>query len=246
MDQRRAILAEAQDAYDRGIADRRRDPAAAAAAFTDAAGRFRLLVDDGVANGRLDYNHGNALMQLNRIGEAILSYRNAARLIPGDARLEANLAYARSLRRSQIAPSGGRALSEALIGWHRRVPQRLRLAVFVAAYVVAWGAMSAGVLRRGRIAPRIAVVFTVVWVLAASSLVVDLWLSRTVDGVLLVDEVILRKGPGEGFEPQFAQPLHQGVEFELVESRPGWRLIRLPDGGSGWVREDQSGLVRSR
>jgi len=61
--------------------------------------------------------------------------------------------------------------------------------------------------------------------------------------VVLVDDVIARKGNGEGFEPQFEEPLHQGVEFEVLDRRPGWFQVELADGQRGWIRTDQAALI---
>ena len=62
------------------------------------------------------------------------------------------------------------------------------------------------------------------------------------DGVVLTDDVVVRKGNSEGFEPQFLEPLHQGVEFRVLEQRTGWLSIELPDGKTGWIRADAAGV----
>jgi hypothetical protein len=243
-DQRRQILSEAQQAYDQAISIVRSDPAEARRIFRNAATRFQFLVDDGVINGHLLYNLANANLQCGAIGQAILNYRRAERFLPGDPRLEGNLEYARSIRRSQIAASGERALGAALLSWHRRSAFGTRLVLFVVAYVAFWLVLIAA-----RLAPRP----RWRWVaLGAAILVVPLGLSVAADtfawgagreGVLVSDEVILRKGNGDGFEPQFEEPLFQGVEFELIERRADWLNVRLPDGNTGWVREAQAALI---
>jgi hypothetical protein len=62
------------------------------------------------------------------------------------------------------------------------------------------------------------------------------------EGVLVRNEVVVRKGNGEGYEPQYSQPLHEGVEFTVIEQRGGWLEIELPDGGRGWVRQQDAEL----
>jgi SH3-like domain-containing protein len=58
--------------------------------------------------------------------------------------------------------------------------------------------------------------------------------------VLVDNGVTLRKGNGDGFEPAFVETLGPGVESTVIETRPGWLRIELPDGRSGWIRESQA------
>jgi uncharacterized protein YgiM (DUF1202 family) len=59
-------------------------------------------------------------------------------------------------------------------------------------------------------------------------------------GVLVAKEVVVRKGNGEGYDLQFAEPLHEGLEFTVVEQRGGWIHMELSNGQQGWVRADQA------
>ena len=82
------------------------------------------------------------------------------------------------------------------------------------------------------------------WITAGLSVAADLWWSGDRGaGVLVADDVAVRKGDGEGFALQFEEPLHQGVEFEVVERRGGWLHIRLPDEKTGWIDADAAALV---
>jgi hypothetical protein len=245
-EQRAQLLAEALSTYDGAIAMLRADPARARETFRSAAEKLQMLVDDGVVNGRLQYDLGNAWLQAGDLGRAILSYRRAEQLIPGDARLESNLRYARSLCRTQIQPSGGRALGEALLAWHERTPQALRLWVFTAAWLGFWGALAAAVLVPASWWRWAAVLLAPLWIACGASVAAD-WLAPpgASAGVIVADQVVVRMGNGEGYEPRFAEPLHQGVEFTLREERGGWRHVELADGSSGWIRSDQSELVAS-
>ena len=242
--QRETVLAEAQAAYDRGVAAIRSDPEAAREAFRESAQRFRQLVDDGVENGSLHYNLGNAFFQAGEPGRAILHYRWAETLIPGDAKLRQNLATARSQRRTRIEPSGGRALADAVLGWHARTSVGGRYNVFAVAYVGFWGLLVALIFRPSASLRWIAAVLAVAWLAAGLSVGVDL-LQRGEQrvGVVLVDDVVVRKGNGEGFEPVFEEALHEGAEFELRDRRTGWLHIEVPDGSAGWIPESAAALV---
>ena len=57
-------------------------------------------------------------------------------------------------------------------------------------------------------------------------------------GVVVVDEVTVRKGNAESYEPAFTEPMTEGMEFRLVERRGSWLQIELSNGNRGWVPED--------
>jgi tetratricopeptide (TPR) repeat protein len=242
--QRREVLAEAQQAYDRGVEVLRSRPDEAAEQFRLAAGRFQMLVDDGVANGRLFYDLGNAYLQAGDVGRAILEYREAERFIAGDDRLEGNLRYARSLRRDQIAPSGERALADALLSWHRATSLQARMWVFIITYFLFWLILILWLFRRPGFWRYVAGACAILWIACGVSLAVELSsLGEIHEGVILRDEVIVRKGNGDGFAPQFEQPLHGGVEFSVLERRGDWLSIELPDGKTGWIPAAAAGLI---
>jgi uncharacterized protein YgiM (DUF1202 family) len=62
-------------------------------------------------------------------------------------------------------------------------------------------------------------------------------------GVLIRDEVVVRKGNAESFSPQFEQPVNQGLEFRVLEERPDWIHIELNNGESGWIRRSDAEIV---
>ena len=88
------------------------------------------------------------------------------------------------------------------------------------------------------------IVLAVVWLASGISVTADELLGQDqLEGVVLADDVVVRKGNSEGFEPQFEEALYQGVEFRLLEQRPGWLHIELANGKTGWIRADQAGLL---
>lgn len=236
-DQRR-MLRDALTAYDRGVRLLGEAPDQAMAAFQQARDAFQAVMDSGVVNGKLYYNLGNAHLRLSEIGEAIASYRRAERLIPGDSQLRRNLHFARSLCRDKIRASGERTFIQTVFFLHYSLALRTRLAIALIAYGLFWSLMMVRLF-----APRIrmgyvTVLCLVVWISVGASIAIS-WptTGQLSEGVLITDGVVVRKGNGETYNPQFAQPLHQGVEFRVLEERSGWVHIELPDSNRGWVRD---------
>ena len=231
-------LSEAIESFDRGSALLRNAPEEAVAAFRLARDKFQGVVDAGINNGLLYYNLGNTHLWLGEIGEAIADYRRAERLIPDDERLRANLRFARSLKRDHIEPSGKRTFVQTVFFWHYSWPARTRGIGAMIGYGMFWFLIAIRLLwprvRTGY--PTLACL--ALWLTLATSITIDLQLrSGLTEGVLITNDVVVRMGNGEAYDPQFKQPLHEGVEFRLIEQRGGWLLIELADGNQGWVRQ---------
>ena len=77
-------------------------------------------------------------------------------------------------------------------------------------------------------------------IFAGATVAVDLLLPRwRAVAVVTSNEAALRSGNGDAFEVLTTEPLSEGVEFVILEERPGWWRIRLPDDTQGWIsRED--------
>lgn len=234
--QQRALLAEAQAAYDRGVQLKSIDRAKSRAAFETAIDRFDLVVDSGVRNGRLYYDLANAHVQAGSLGDGIAAYRRAQRLMPGDGRIESNLRYARSQVKPQIPPHSASALMETVLFWHAGLSISAKAIWLAASWMVLWSIV---------LVHRFTPVPGVFWMVVAAGLValgmggslaIDVAASQgTSSGVVVSDGVIVRKGNGAAYAPQFEEPINQGLEFEVLEQRPEWLLIELPDGQSGWI-----------
>jgi tetratricopeptide (TPR) repeat protein len=244
-DRQERLLADASTAFNRGKELERSDPVGASEAFAEAVSRYEALVHSGVQNGRLFYNLGNAELQRGRLGAAILNYRRAQELIPGDRRLQENLRVARELCRTQIPPRGASEFVRTLFFLHFQTSLRTRFAAGLACYGLFWL-----VLIVRMYAPRVplralAGVLAVAWVGLGTSVLMGWQVEgRREVGVVLAEEVIVRKGNSETYEPKFQQPLYEGTEFAVLESRGDWLLIELADGKTGWIPADRAGMVR--
>lgn len=242
--QQEQILDEAQEAYGQGVAILRTDPVRAREFFQSAAQRFELLIDEGILNGQLMYNLANAQLQAGRLGPAIANYRRAELLLPGDARLMSNLNYARSLRRNQFAADGRQALLDALLNWHRHTSLQLRSRFLGIFNGVFWLILLGWLFKRTSLWRYATITCAILWGVLGISVGSDLMNAGiNPGGVMIVDDVIVRKGNGEGFEPQFEEALHQGVEFQLIEKRADWIHIRLPNAATGWIHTAQADLL---
>jgi tetratricopeptide (TPR) repeat protein len=238
----------AQEAYERGIELSRADPAASQRAFAESAAGWERLRAEGFGGGALEFNLGNAYMQSGDLGRAIARYLAAERDLPGDADLAGNLAQARARVASSFERSGGTVLVEGVArAWHV-VPAGARHAIFWSGWVAFWILLAVRVaVGPGATAAARGALAASLWTsglagaLFGGSLLADAALRRTNPKAVLVDrDVVLRKGNGDGFEQAFAETLGPGVECAVLEERPGWLRVGLPDGRTGWIRQAQA------
>ncbi|MFQ5429982.1 MAG: hypothetical protein ACE5E1_06695 [Phycisphaerae bacterium] len=245
---RRAVLQDALRRFDEAVAIQNTDAARAEQLYREALGGFEALIDEGIRNAYLYYNTANTQVHLGEIGRAIANYRRGLRLRPADPDLKRNLEVARRRCARPIPPTATGAVARTLFFWHYDTSPAGRAAVAVAAYVVLWLLLLLRLfVRRARAALGwTAVGLGVVASATGFSVSWDAGLIRqNLEGVIIADQAVLRKGNGEGYQPQLVQPLPEGVEFRVLESRADvegdrWLHVELPDGKDGWLRADRT------
>ena len=122
------LLGEAADLYRQADQlENAGQSAAAAEALRGALLRYqRVGSSTGWSNGRLAYNAANTHLRLGDVGRAVLMYRRAAELIPGDRNVRQGLGYARGLRADRIDEPVSAGLMRVVLFWHYLLPTRTR------------------------------------------------------------------------------------------------------------------------
>lgn len=220
------------------------NPEVARNLFRAAAQRFENLTAAGIVNGKLEFNLGNAWLQAGDLGRAVLHYRRAQRLVPGDLRLQDNLKLARARRLNTIRVSSRSRVLQSIFFWHHELAaaQRLRLALIL--FICFWGLLTLRNFGGRRSLLPAALICILVSGLLGGSAALSHWQDRQAPaGVVLALDVAVQKGPGKGYQRQFEEPLQPGVEFILRERRGSWWQIELADGHRGWIEAETSELI---
>lgn len=232
----RDILREALNAYDEAIGVVRSDPARAAQLYRQAAAGFHALRDAGLRSAALEYNLGNVHFRVGQLGRAVLHYRRAQRLAPGDERLAANLRYARNRVEPAIAPSGQSRLTRQLLFWHYNTSLRQRFWALVVLSALGWPLLF--IWLRARRRPLL------LFGLSAAALALACGASlgwqmheeaRHPHAVVVGEKTHLRLGRGEGSDLAIREPLGPGVELRTLQQRGDWVEVRLRNDQTGWL-----------
>lgn len=230
------VLQAALRAYDEASARAHDDAKQAADLYQQAASGFTALLAGGVENPALHYNLGNTYFRLGDLGHAVLAYRRAARLAPGDARLESNLRYVRDRVEPALAPSGEKRLAQALFFWHYNSSPGRRLWLLLVLSAVGWGLLAVWLWWRRRAVLLVGLAAIIVaWSCGGSLYWQVLEEQRYPEAVVTRSGEPLRLGRGAGADLALQQPLGPGVEVRILQQRGDWVEVRLVNGQTGWL-----------
>lgn len=212
--------------------------------FLSAAQNFQAIEEAGFTSGALRYNIGNCYLLAGDIGRAVLWYKRAQRLTPGDPLLAENLSVARSRCLSPIRDTRASALKRTALFWHYSTAISTRITLGLVAYALAWLLLGVWRFRRQRPLAWTAGVAMLLAVATGGSAIVQHWMDRNRPaGVITELDVPVYNGPSQRSNRRFEQPLQPGVEFTLRERRGGWWWIELEGAESGWIAAGAAELV---
>jgi tetratricopeptide (TPR) repeat protein len=204
----------------------------------------KVIADGRIQNAGLYYDVANAYLLKGDLGKAILNYRRAEKLDKSDRNIQTNLAFARGKRVDTIKEKTEKRMLQTLIFWHYDFSLKTR---FVLACVFFAGFCAALMVNIwfGRRAPATmaAIICGVLTLCLAGSMTGEALQGQKERGVITAAEVAARQGDGLNYPTSFKDGLHAGVEFDLIEARPGWMHIRLSDGSDTWIPATSAEII---
>ncbi len=241
---------QGNDLFRQAVNSKISNPEEARSLYEDSLLRFLQIIEN-TQNGKLYYNIGNIYFHLGDIGRAILYYKKAALLIPGDRNLKENLSFAREQRVDTLNEKESSRILETIFFLHYNLSGSFKAVLFEAAFALSW-ISAAFLLLRGKLHVSLlkiffttTIFFSAVALLSLGSLFIDtLELKLHPAGVITADAIIARKGDGLSYSPSFKDPLHSGLEFTLINERPGWYYIELNDNTRAWIPDKAAALVQ--
>lgn len=232
------LCSEAEAYFHEANEIRQRDPAQAVVLCRKAAARYeRVLKDSDLKNARVYYNLANVYFRMDDLGRAILNYRRALLLDPNDGKLRQNLQYARARRNDQFQESEQARILKTLFFWHYDLRLSLRQKLFSVFFVLFW-LNAILLLYNTKAAWRVTLLLLLILSLSTgSSILISLRnMHKQQYGVIVAAQSMPRKGDSESYAPSFAEALHAGCEFKLLQRRKTWSEVELPDGQSCWLQ----------
>lgn len=226
-------LVAALEAYARAQSESERD--ARLAGFSRARQGFSALIDAGIRTAPLYVNLGNASLQAQDLGGAVLAYHRALLIDPENNAAKQNLVHLRSRLPSWVptpdASDGARGFLDA-----RRWPAAQRRMFAAACFLIAAISIGISVRRKEGAWRGLAILATTGWALALGSSLGTSLKGEPALAVITGEEVAARSADSLLAPLALPEALPAGVEVDLLEARGDWARVRLANGRDVWVR----------
>lgn len=212
--------------------------------FEEAIAEYEKVLSMGYESGPLYYNLGNAYFKHGELGRAILNYLRAAKLMPQEADLKANLNYARSLVKNGRAAPGKNwfawlffALADSFS--LDSITFVSMVLYFTLALLVVLAITRAG---PGKIYLYINSALSIALIISLSLLAV-----KYKKEILQKEAVCVVERADSKFEPSVSGTtfftLSEGEPVTIVASKKDWVKIRRQDGKQGWIKRADIDLL---
>ncbi|MBF0215857.1 MAG: tetratricopeptide repeat protein [Candidatus Omnitrophica bacterium] len=211
--------------------------------FREASVLYESLISDGVKSGNLYYNLGNTYYKLGKKGKALVNYERAAKYIPNNEDLFANISFIRAA--TDFAPPLERQSLIYRVWTGVRDAFRLKTwfifsVVFFSSVCLLMGAgsLSYGFQARSRVISGILLLFFMISLAAF----IDGYNAKKYfrEGIVTEPEAEVRYSPS--FTGVVAFKLVEGMKAQILGKDGAWTHIRLSSQKSGWV---ESGAIEA-
>lgn len=209
--------------------------------FDTAVSEFEQIARSGVRNGELYYNLGNAHLKNNNLGQAILWYERALKLLPNDPDLRFNADYARSLTRD-AAEDDSTSLVRIFFFWKYKLSNRAIIILSLTLNTLFWCLMLAkrlGGIRSLRYAAMAIALPALILILTAGFNYYENTHQKI--GIVLKDRVEVRSGLNDTSTELFV--LHAGARVKVVKNKEEHLQIRFSSDKIGWIHKSAMGYI---
>ncbi len=233
--QNEQLFEQANDSYNNGD-------------FEAAISNYEAIIGSGEHSAALYFNLGNAHYKLNHIAPSIYNYEKALKLNPHDKEIQNNIAFARNMTIDAIdkTPEIGFAkLSNAVTNWltfdNWAKLSVLLMVLFVVFYLIYY--FNYGTTRK-RLAFITAMSFLIL-MFAAVALAFNNYhlVENDQPAIVFAKETLVKSEPNLRSPESFK--LHEGTKVQILDTVNNWKKIKLADGKTGWIPNQDIKLLNT-
>ncbi|MCH2186141.1 hypothetical protein MK280_09740 [Myxococcota bacterium] len=207
--------------------------------FMESERLFLAALSEHGPSAALWTNVGNAALQAERPGTAILAYRRALILDPAYDRAKKNLAHARERMPDWVPTPATGGLLDTFFFWHNTLAHSTRADLAALSFLGLALLLSASFLLRRPALRYPAFALGLIWLALMASVLADPSRLAHLEAVVTVPEAQARAADSINAPLRFGQSLPAGAEVRIIEDRGGWLHIELHNGRDAWLTHNQ-------
>jgi len=203
--------------------------------------KFSKIADDGVRNGKLFYNIGNSYLKNGDLGNALLWYERALKLMPNDPDLKFNLEYALTQTKDEKEDSRWPML-RVLFFWQHLLSAVTVQWMALVLNLMFWCGLAVQAIRCKKIIklPGYAILFLAL-VFTLTALYNHYASGYLKQAVILSERVSVRSGLTEDSTELFL--LHAGTKVKIDRENKDFCRIYFSNGKIGWLKKSEIGII---
>ena len=224
--------------------------------FKWASDRYEELLVAGFINGQIYYNLANALYRQGKIGNAVLYYNKAQRLMPRNSDVTENIRLVKTEFSDKELTSKVPGIIKAILFWYFLFNLGEAAAFTMIFYIILAVAIICYVFLRLQWLKPVCYGLGIAVIVISSTLGVKIYKEDCKQrGVVIAQECNVRYGPGKEYEAKFK--IHEGAEFIVKDENDEWYKayifvdVRQPDDKEestkefrvGWLKKSEVGII---
>jgi len=214
--------------------------------YTEALEKYKTILESGKHSAELYFNIANAHYKLNHIAPSIYYYEKALMLKPNDKDINNNIAFARNMTIDAIDTVPEVGISKfiknvtnmmSFDAWAKMAVAFIIL--FVILFILYYFTYSTSKKRFAFVTSNgflLLAIISLVFAFHKFKLV-----RNNQPAIVFAEETKIKSEPNLRSEEAFV--LHEGTKVQVIDSVNNWKKIKLSDGKTGWIIEDDIKIV---
>ncbi|WP_431132719.1 tetratricopeptide repeat protein [Psychroserpens mesophilus] len=216
--------------------------------YTEALEKYKTILDSGEHSAELYFNIANAHYKLNHIAPSIYYYEKALLLKPNDKDIKNNIAFARNMTVDAIdsVPEVGIAKLIKNVtnvmsydAWAKTAV--VFVILFVVLFIAYYFTYSTSKKRIAFLTSNVSLLLAIVSLVFAFhkfKLV-----SNDQPAIVFAQQTTIKSEPNLRSTEAFV--LHEGTKVQVLDTVSDWKKIKLSDGKTGWIMNDDIKMLKN-
>jgi tetratricopeptide (TPR) repeat protein len=209
--------------------------------FKGAAEAYNSIIQNNEQSAEVYFNLGNTYYKLNELAPSILNYEKALLIDPGNEDVAINLSIARKLIIDDVRPAPQTGFKQALFNvtgnyhyntwaWVAVSFAGLCLVLFLG-YYLSGTTLLKRIFFTGMFASVLCLVVSVL-----SAMFVKTEVNNQHPAIVFAEVASVKPSPSPKEKDAFV--LHEGIKVDVLQTKDGYKKIKLADNSIGWIEAD--------